>query len=460
MCPGRLGGPPAAGVLKLVLRGPALGQAERAGGHAPAHAQAHQAERPEIIAREPGHLVDRAQRGQPGLKAELAAAPVAERADRVVVLHHEAAPGHLGVLRNRLPGEVQIAGGDHVDACRVLEEPELGADPGVEVQQLVLVIPGVPAQVEVHDPAVAHAREHLRDLVAQPGVRRGASHAGQPGVGRVGPLLGAGERGPAHRAAVAVAVEEPVAGGPPGDELLQHQPDAGRGAGAVGLVERVAVGQDRGAAEPAAAAGPRRGQLGDQGEARLGGKLAGFLRRLGYRGLDRRHADLAAQLVQRVLACDPPGEITGRVGEQEPRPQLLAVLGQEDRARVVGRHQHGALPDPVGQLLQARLHPLHVVRARLPEAAAAQVTGTRRRRPRPLVHAVDRHALAAETTDDAEAAVVHDVRIELQHHRRRSRVHAVWQSNFPLCDVGHRRPARHVRLDFAICVRPEHPSSG
>jgi hypothetical protein len=187
----------------------------------------------------------------------------------------------------------------------------------------------------------------------------------------------------------------------------------------VDVVELGGVGQDRGAANPPVP-GPRRGQLGDQREARVGREGTGRIERLRHRRLRAGHADLAAQLMQRVLACHLPGEIPRRVREQELLPQHVAVLGQEDRARVVGRHQHGWLSDPLGQPQQSGLHPLHVVRVGLPEAAAPKVTRTGRGRPGPLVHPVDGHAPAPQAADDAQAAVVHDVRIELQHHRGRS----------------------------------------
>ena len=125
-------------------------------------------------------------------------APVAEGPERVVVLHQEAAPAHLLARRGRLAGQVEVLGSDHVDARGVAEQPELGAEPRIEVEQLVLAVPGVQAQVKVEDPAVRQISCSSRgDLVAQPGVRSGAAEAGQPGVGRVGPFLDPGERRPA-----------------------------------------------------------------------------------------------------------------------------------------------------------------------------------------------------------------------------------------------------------------------
>ena len=201
-----------------------------------------------------------------------------------------------------------------------------------------------------------------------------------------------------------------------------------------------ALGHNRGAAQPSVAVAPRRGQLGDQREAGRGGELAGLLRRLGHGGLRAGYAELAAQLVEGVLARDPAREIPRRVGEQEPLPQPVALLGEEDRARVVGRYQHGRPADPLGQPQQAGADPLRLVRVRLPEKAAPQVTGAGRGRPRPFVHPVHGHAHATQAPDHAKTAVMHDVRIELQHHRRRGFKH-FW---IPL-ELLRAMPARRVR---------------
>src|SRR5208282_6781828 len=99
-------------------------------------------------------LVDRAHRRQPRPQVELAAAPVPERGERVVVLHHEPA-GYLLALGYGPPGQVEVAGRGDIGARGVAEELELRADPGVEVQQLVLAVPGVEPDVEVEDPLVA-----------------------------------------------------------------------------------------------------------------------------------------------------------------------------------------------------------------------------------------------------------------------------------------------------------------
>jgi len=112
-------------------------------------------------------------------------------------------------------------------------------------------------------------------------------------------------------------------------------------------------------------------------------------------GLRAGQAELAAQLVEGVFARDPARQIPRRVREQEPLAQPAALLGEEDRARVVGGHQHGLLADPLGQAQQAGADPLRLFRVRLPEKTAPQVARAGRGRPRPFVHPIDRHAHAA-----------------------------------------------------------------
>ena len=154
MRPGRLPRPRGGCVPGLVFAALAAEPGQRARRQPPAHPNAHQPERPQVIAREPGGLVNGAQGCQPGPRAEFAAAPVAESADRVVVLHQEAAPAHLLPRENGLTGQVEVLGDGHVNAGGVAEEPELGAEPRIEIKQLVLPVPGIPAKVEVQDPAV------------------------------------------------------------------------------------------------------------------------------------------------------------------------------------------------------------------------------------------------------------------------------------------------------------------
>ena len=172
---------------------------ERAARQPPAHPQAHQAERPQIIPREPRGLVDCTQRGQPGPRRQVAVAQAGKRADRVVVLHEEAAPVDLLAGRYRLAGQVQVGGQRDVGARGVAEDPELRAEPRVEIKQVVLAAALVQADIEVENSPVAQLGQQPGDLLAQFLVRRRTPEAGQPGIGRIGPLLNAGEGRPARR---------------------------------------------------------------------------------------------------------------------------------------------------------------------------------------------------------------------------------------------------------------------
>ena len=85
----------------------------------------------------------------------MAAAPVAERADRIVVLDQEGASVHLLGGRDGLTGQVEVGGQGDIGSRGVAENPELRAEPGVEVQQVVLPVPGVQADIEVEHAAVS-----------------------------------------------------------------------------------------------------------------------------------------------------------------------------------------------------------------------------------------------------------------------------------------------------------------
>jgi hypothetical protein len=53
-----------------------------------------------------------------------------------------------------LTGQVEICRPSHVDAAAVLEDPELRAQPGVEVEEAKPAVSGVTSQVEVQHAAV------------------------------------------------------------------------------------------------------------------------------------------------------------------------------------------------------------------------------------------------------------------------------------------------------------------
>ena len=117
------------------------------------------------------------------------------------------------------------------------------------------------------------------------------------------------------------------------------------------------------------------------------------------------------------LPASRRGRSAGGWRERVRLAQHVPVLGQEDRARVVRRVQHRPAPDLAGQVEQAGQGPLRIIGTGLPEEAAGQVAGTRGGGPRPLVHAVHRHAQPSQAADHAEAAVVQHVLVELEHHR-------------------------------------------
>ena len=98
-------------------------------------------------------------------------APVAKRADRVVVLDEKGARVHLLAERHALAGEVEVGGQRDIDAGGVAENPELRAQPGIEVEQLVLAVPGVQTYVEVEQALVAEPCKQAGDLVAEDLVR-------------------------------------------------------------------------------------------------------------------------------------------------------------------------------------------------------------------------------------------------------------------------------------------------
>jgi hypothetical protein len=156
---------------------------QRAAQHAPAHARAHQAERPQVISSEPRDLIDGPQRSHPGSQAQFTAAPGGEGADRIVVLDQEGPLVHLLGGRDGLAGQVEIGGEREVGPRGVAEDPELRAEPRIEVQQVVLAIPGVQPDIEVEQAAIAEPGEQRGDLVAQLVVRDRAAAARQSEAG-------------------------------------------------------------------------------------------------------------------------------------------------------------------------------------------------------------------------------------------------------------------------------------
>ncbi len=217
-----------------------------------------------------------------------------ERAERVVVFHQKRAPVRLLAWRDGLAGQVEVGGQGDVGTRGVAEYPELRTEPGIEIQQVVLAIPGVQADIEIEQSAISKPREQGDDLVAELLVGHRAPQAGQPGGGRVGPILDAGEGRMTDRCGVAVAVEEPVRSLVARDELLQHQPGARSRAAFIAAVQFLRDGHDRGTAEPAAV-GPRRGELGDQRVTSGRGEFTRLRERTGNDRLRAGHAKLTAE---------------------------------------------------------------------------------------------------------------------------------------------------------------------
>src|SRR5277367_4056677 len=100
------------------------------------------------------------------------------------------------------------------------------------------------------------------------------------------------------------------------------------------------------------AAGPRRGELRDQRITGGLGEGAGLGERTGRDRLRAGHAELAAEVMQRVLTGQAPRQVGRRIREQERTPQVTAVFGEKDRTGVVGREQNAWLSDLVRENVQ------------------------------------------------------------------------------------------------------------
>ena len=162
---------------------------------------------------------------------------------------------------------------------------------------------------------------------------------------------------------------------------------------------------------------PGRGQLRDDREAGLGREARRLARRPGHHGPRAGYPQVTAQREQGVLAGHLPGQIRGRLREQVPAAQRVPLLGQEDRARIVGRDEHRPAAEAAGQVEQPGLDPFGRFRPGLPEHPPGQVAGVRRGSPPSLMHPVHRHAEPPEAAGHPEGAVVQRVGVQLEHHR-------------------------------------------
>ena len=97
--------------------------------------------------------------GQPRPQVQLAAPPVSEHADRVVALRHERAPVQLLTWRYCADPSGQGSSQDHIGARGVTENPELRAEPRIEISRLYWPSARVQADIKVEMSAVSKSGE-------------------------------------------------------------------------------------------------------------------------------------------------------------------------------------------------------------------------------------------------------------------------------------------------------------
>jgi hypothetical protein len=114
---------------------------------------AHQEERSQVVAGEPGSSCEfpagSPQRGQPRAQAQVSGAVVSEAGQQIALLHHEHPALALRSAAHVPPGEVQMQGAHHVDAGVVFGDPELSTNPRGEVEQTCTRPAQVQAIVEI-----------------------------------------------------------------------------------------------------------------------------------------------------------------------------------------------------------------------------------------------------------------------------------------------------------------------
>lgn len=312
-----------------------------------------------------------------------------------------------------------------VDACGRLEEPELRADPWVEVEELVLLVAAVEAPVQVHDAAEPEAPAQVLRLCGEGLVAHDPGVARHPGPRRPGPVLHAGEGHRAVRGGVAVGVEDPVLGDLPGDVLLEHHGrrlGPGRGEGHEGLGrphDRADV--HRRGAQPA----ERIDVLRHDGERHPRRERCDLLKR---RREDRpRHRDpeLDARVVQPALAREPARESRRDLGGDEPRRQIVGVLGHEHRGLVVGRQRNRGMTELLADAREdLEQSGLVLEPARRRHEPTPEIARDRRRGQAILGHRVHGHARASEGSDCSDAAVVKRVPPDLHDEQWNASVEA------------------------------------
>ncbi|OSY48642.1 hypothetical protein BG846_05698 [Streptomyces fradiae ATCC 10745 = DSM 40063] len=313
-----------------------------------------------------------------------------------------------------------MQGAHHVEAPGVGEQPELGAGPGVEVQQVVRAGLRVAAEVQVGDAPVAQRGEQVAGQALDGRVRRPGAHGGQSRAVGPGADLPPGRGHPARPGAVAVRVEEPVAV-PAGRQVpLEQQRAAGLRHARVEVPYLArGAGQD-GAAQPRARRQqPGTAPLGDHGQPQGGGHGGGLVGVGGHQGARVRDAQAAAGRGEPGLVGDARGEPRRLVGQEEAAGGAVrfpAQLVQGEGGGVVQGQQDG------GRAAEGSADPGERV-ADAGEAVAGRTGVALPHVPRPRHrlagsprHDVDGHAGAAEGPGGAERAVVERVPVQAQQH--------------------------------------------
>lgn len=281
----------------------------------------------------------------PGVPGPLGAG--AERGERRVVLRHEGPAGQRGGRRQRTVGQIQVQRTHHVEPRPVREEPELGAGPRIEVEQVVRARGVLAAEVQVEDAAVAERRRQPFRQRLHGGVRGPAAHRGQPRPARPGAQLAA-RAAAAHRPGpVRVPVEEPVLVRRRRQERLEQQSAArllGAAAQRVGLPRRA---QYRRAAQVRTRGQqPGAAPLRDHGQPEAPDRGGRLCRGVGRECRRMRDARGLAHGGQFGLVGDAFGETGGGEGKQIAGREGVPHPVHRDRARVIHWDQYGGTGHP------------------------------------------------------------------------------------------------------------------
>nr|BBJ52933.1 hypothetical protein SAVMC3_55620 [Streptomyces avermitilis] len=344
-------------------------------------------------------------------------------------------------------------GADDVHPRLVLEEAELGAHPWVEVEELVLAVAPVEAQVEVDDAAEADLLDETRGEVGEFRIVHDVRVRRHPGVRRPGADLHAGEHGERGRVRVEVGVHDPVFGLLSRQVLLEDH--SGVVAPVAGEREQSLAGGDprRAVHRGPGPADERFAVLGHEREAGLLGEAHDVVVRLREGGRRAGDAVLHAQFVQPLFAGEPARELGVDPREEEAAPvgQCLLVLGDQDGRLFVGRDEDGRTADQVPDAQQPFHEPFRFLRSGgRPDEGAAQIARGRRGRVTVFGHRIHRYAEPSQAADGAHTAVMQRVVAELDDQPRHVTVrverHAAGASGHgsPTCPPTDRTHPVHV----------------